>query len=371
MKSDRKNSHYNPGIGDDAGGACVHWRNPALRLNYAGARHDLPASAGPFGGGDARGMSSLGTGRMDPGSRGDREVMAASVETGGDSRRAEVAVACRPEGEDLRPFLERDGVLILETDPFRLSNADFDLIDGQASDGHSKNWSFNPHTGDLDGVIGGGEAINGLKGILSRYVKWSQDLIGDFFPGYLKDIELGRTSLRTRSVQEEPPLSRRKDDRSLHLDAFTSQPVTGRRILRVFSNVDPSGAGREWAIADGGFEDFAKRFRHRARRLLPGEAMLLEGLSLTKCRRTDYDQIMLGMHDAAKRDRVYQATALRRFVSFPGGSTWLAFTDQTPHAAVSGQCALEQTFYVPVESLADPSRSPLRILERLWGARLV
>jgi hypothetical protein len=307
---------------------------------------------------------------MDPGSRGDREPKAASNQTGGDSRRAEVAVAGHPGAEDLRAFLERDGVLILETDPFRLTDADFGLIDGQASDGRSKNWSFNPHTGDLDGVVGG-EGITGLKGILSRYVQWSQDLIAEFFPGYLKDIELGRTSLRTRSVQEEPPLSRRKDDRSLHLDAFTSQPVAGRRILRVFSNVDPSGAGREWAIADGGFEDFAQRFRHRARRLLPGEALLLEGLSLTKCRRTDYDQIMLGMHDAAKRDRTYQATAPRRLVSFPGGSTWLAFTDQTPHAAVSGQCALEQTFYVPVESLADPARSPLRILERLWGAPLV
>ena len=56
----------------------------------------------------------------------------------------------------------------------------------------------------------------------------------------------------------------------------------------------------------------------------------------------------------------------------PGeASTWLAFTDQTPHAAVSGQCALEQTFYVPVDALAEPASSPLRILERLWGAPLV
>lgn len=308
---------------------------------------------------------------MDPRAQSDREPMAAASEANGEARRAaEVAVAGRPQGDDLRATLERDGVLILETEPFRLPDADFELIDRQASDGRSKNWSFNPHTGDLDGVVGG-DGVSGLKAIMSRYVKWSQQLIGDFFPGYVDNIELGRTSLRTRSVQEEPPLSRRKDDRSLHLDAFTSQPVAGRRILRVFSNIDPTGAGREWAIADGGFQDFAERFRHRTRRLLPGEARILESLSLTKCRRTDYDQIMLGMHDAAKRDRSYQATAPRRFVSFPGGSTWLAFTDQTPHAAVSGQCALEQTFYVPVEQLADPGASPLRILERLWGAPLV
>lgn len=282
-----------------------------------------------------------------------------------------VAVAGATDGEDLRTLLEQHGILIIDIEPFQPSTEEFDLIEGHFNDGRSKNSSYNPLTEDLDGVIGAPEAVAGLRALMARYATWSSDLIGAFFPAYRDALEFGRTSLRRRSVQDEPPLSRRKDDRSLHLDAFTSQPVAGRRILRVFSNIDPTGADRAWAIADGGFEDFARRFRGRARRLLPGEAALLEGLSLTKCRRTDYDQIMLGMHDAAKRDRHYQRTAQRRFVSFPGGSTWLAFTDQTPHAAVSGQCALEQTFYLPVEALADPASSPLRILERLWGAPLV
>jgi len=282
-----------------------------------------------------------------------------------------VAVAGKPQDGDLRELLERDGILIIDTEPFRLTADEFELIDLHWSDGRSKNSSYNPNTREIDGVVGSADVVAGLSAVMQRYATWSHDLIAEFFPPYLAELGVGRTSLRRRSVQDEPPLSRRKDDRSLHLDAFTSQPVAGRRILRVFNNVDPSGAEREWAIADGGFEDFAQRFRHRTRRLLPGEAALLETLSLTKCRRTDYDQIMLGMHDAAKRDRGYQATAPRRYVSFPGGATWLAFTDQTPHAAVSGQCALEQTFYVPVEALAEPAASPLRILERLWGERLV
>jgi hypothetical protein len=288
-----------------------------------------------------------------------------------DRRAGEVAVAGKRRGEDLRELLERDGILIIDAEPFRITSEEFELIDRHWSDGRSKNSSYNPNTNQIDGVVGGREAEAALSGVMARYSAWANDLIADFFPSYHAMLEMGRTSLRRRSVQAEPPLSRRKDDRSLHLDAFTSQPVAGRRILRVFNNIDPSGAEREWAIAEGGFEDFAQRFRHRTRRLLPGEAALLEGLSLTKCRRTDYDQIMLGMHDAAKRDRGYQATARRRFVSFPGGATWLAFTDQTPHAAVSGQCALEQTVYVPVEALAHPAASPLRILERLWDRALV
>ena len=272
-----------------------------------------------------------------------------------------MAIAGKPQDGDLRELLERDGVLIVETEPFQIDPGEMELIERHWSDGRSKNSSYNPNTREIDGVVGSADVVAGLGAVMERYSTWSRDLIAEFFPPYLAELEMGRTSLRRRSVQDEPPLSRRKDDRSLHLDAFTSQPVAGRRILRVFNNVDPSGADREWAIAEGGFEDFAQRFRHRARRLLPGEAALLEGLSLTKCRRTDYDQIMLGMHDAAKRDRGYQATAPRRFVSFPGGATWLAFTDQTPHAAVSGQCALEQTFYVPVEALAAPASSPLRV----------
>jgi len=276
----------------------------------------------------------------------------------------------RQSGRDLRSILERDGVIVVDTDPFALSPADAELVGRQWTDSRSKNSSYNPRTGALDGVVADEPEMAALGDLMRRYSDWALQVISDFFPGYRDSLELGRTSLRLRSVQDEPPLSRRKDDRSLHLDAFTSQPVAGRRILRVFCNIDPSGAEREWAIADGGFEDFARRFSGRARRLLPGEARVLRGLALTKSLRTDYDQIMLGMHDAAKRDRNYQRTASRRYVSFPQGATWLAFTDQTPHAAVSGQCALEQTFYVPVDALVDPGSSPLRVLERLWGSAL-
>jgi hypothetical protein len=272
--------------------------------------------------------------------------------------------------DDLRPLLEGDGILMVSTAPFQLSQTELDLIATHWSDGRSKNSSYNPKTGAVDGVVGGQLSMEALSQLMGRYAVWATDLVGRFFPDYGASLEVGRTSLRRRSVQDDPPLSRRKDDRSLHLDAFTSQPVSGRRILRVFCNVDPSGGDREWAIAEGGFEDFAMRFRRRTRRLLPGEAQVLRRLSLTKCQRTDYDQIMLGMHDAAKRDRGYQRSAPRRYVSFPSGATWLAFTDQTPHAAVSGHCALEQTFYVPVEALAAPESSPLRILERIWGSAL-
>jgi hypothetical protein len=58
-------------------------------------------------------------------------------------------------------------------------------------------------------------------------------------------------------------------------------------------------------------------------------------------------------------------------VEFDAGATWFCFTDQVLHAALAGHAALEQTFYLPVEAMAAPSTSPLRVLEGLTGRALV
>jgi hypothetical protein len=307
----------------------------------------------------------MGAAVIGGGSKGGRRPL--DAESGGHDD--PVASADSASDRDLRPLLEAEGLLLVRTPSFRLTEDEIDLAGRRWDDGRSKNVSYNPGTGRIDGAVAVPATFERLRGLMARYAAWASDRLAEFFPAYSAEVEIGRTSFRPRSVLETPR-SLRKDDRRLHVDAFTSQPVAGRRILRVFSNVDPSGASRDWAVGEG-FEDYARRFLPRSRRLLPGEAAVLEAFTLTKSRRTDYDQIMLTMHDAAKSDRAYQRTAPRRLVSFEPGATWVAFTDQSPHAAIAGQCALEQTFYLPIEALHDPQTSPLRILERLCGAQLV
>ncbi|MGV8577295.1 Kdo hydroxylase family protein, partial [Pseudomonas aeruginosa] len=56
---------------------------------------------------------------------------------------------------------------------------------------------------------------------------------------------------------------------------------------------------------------------------------------------------------------------------FPPGSSWICFSDQTPHAAMGGQFMLEQTFLLPVNKMQDPQRSPLKVLEQLRGQPLI
>jgi hypothetical protein len=114
----------------------------------------------------------------------------------------------------------------------------------------------------------------------------------------------------------------------------------------------------------------ARTLLPRVRRGVPGAATALAALRVTKGRRTEYDHLMLGLHDQAKADLAYQKQCAQQVVRFAPGTTWLCFSDQVMHAAVSGQYMLEQTIHLPVAALYDPARSPLAILERLTGRAL-
>src|SRR5439155_15937417 len=178
-----------------------------------------------------------------------------------------------------------------------------------------------------------------------------------------------RTSFRPVEI-EGRKTSWRKDDTRLHIDAFPATPVHGRRILRVFANVNPAGRARTWRVGEP-FEGIARRFASSLRVPPPGVAPVLHWLRVTKSRRTPYDALMLQLHDRMKADEAYQAQCAQTTIEFPAGSTWLAFTDQVSHAAMAGQYQLEQTFLVSVDAMQEPERSPLRVLEKLKGRSLV
>jgi hypothetical protein len=104
--------------------------------------------------------------------------------------------------------------------------------------------------------------------------------------------------------------------------------------------------------------------------MLPGEATLLAALRVTKAPRSEYDHLMLGLHDAAKADGGYQRNCTQREVRFAPGTTWICYSDQVMHAASSGQYMLEQTTHLPLSALYEPARSPLAVLERITGRAL-
>jgi len=80
---------------------------------------------------------------------------------------------------------------------------------------------------------------------------------------------------------------------------------------------------------------------------------------------------MLALHDAMKGDQDYQRHGAQLALEFPPGSTWICFSDQTPHAAMGGQFMLEQTFMLPVDAMKNPRQSPLKVWETLLKKPLI
>ena len=127
---------------------------------------------------------------------------------------------------------------------------------------------------------------------------------------------------------------------------------------------------RVWRVGEP-FEAMAQTLLPRhPRGRCPGAARCCAALHVTKGVRSAYDHLMLGLHDRAKADLDYQRDCAQQVVRFAPGTTWLCFSDQVMHAAVSGQYMLEQTIHLPRGRAYDPARSPLAILERLTGRAL-
>ncbi len=223
--------------------------------------------------------------------------------------------------------------------------------------------------GRLKGVAGDEAAQGAVSAMVARFRAQAQQLIHGLLPHYTPALRLAPTSYRPAQVETRMQ-SWRADDRRLHVDAFPSRPNYGERILRVFTNVNPDGAPRVWRVGEP-FETVARRFLPRAKPYSALQARLLRALRVTKSLRSEYDHLMLQLHDGMKSDLDYQKSAEQQTMPFPSGSVWVCFSDQASHAVMSGQYMLEQTLHLPAARQYNPDSSPLAILSRLTGRTLV
>ena len=238
----------------------------------------------------------------------------------------------------------------------------------------SKNVSYDPSTNEVRGLKSTQAMTNenkvALGRMMARYAQFCRDLCASLLGGYAEQLDIARTSFRPVEVEGRKSRTVGSDDTLLHVDSFSSRPMAGRRILRVFTNVSPVGKPRVWNVGEP-FEDLAKRFVPRMRQPWLGERALLRMLYVTKSYRTLYDHYMLHLHDGMKADSEYQRTVPQTRVELAAGATWICFTDQVSHAALSGQHVFEQTFYCDVEHMARSERSPLKVLESMIQRPLI
>jgi hypothetical protein len=269
---------------------------------------------------------------------------------------------------DAANTLECGGVLFLPDLLFKIDPDESPLL-SPAILSSAKNASFDPASGSVGGTTLGDADLERLRRLMARFSGRAAALVDNLLPAYRGHVQRARTSFRPAEIAGRAT-TWRKDDTRLHIDSFPATPVQGRRILRVFTNVNPVGRPRSWRVG-GDFEAVAKRFGASLSTPWPGGGVALRVLHVTKTRRSAYDALMLQLHDRMKEDPDFQERSPQMPFDFPAGTTWMAFTDQVSHAAMAGQYQLEQTFLLPVGAMIAESRSPLRILERLKGRRLV
>jgi hypothetical protein len=265
--------------------------------------------------------------------------------------------------------LEDGAVLVFPDLAFPLQPDEAVFVERPFATGRTKNVSIR---GDDDalprGAAGSPDEQRRLAALLRRYRAFCRALVDACLPAYRENLDFAGTSYRPFEAAAREA-SWRKDDQRLHVDAFPSNPVGDRRILRVFTNVNPVGVPRVWRVGED-FSTMAGQFLRRVPPYSAFGARVLAAVGATKARRSEYDHLMLHLHDGLKRDLSYQANCPQREVAFLPGRTWVTFSDLVMHSVQSGQYMLEQTIRLPVEAQADPAKSPQRILARHLGRPL-
>ncbi|CAI1555723.1 Protein of uncharacterised function (DUF2843) [Serratia liquefaciens] len=266
--------------------------------------------------------------------------------------------------------LEQGKIVFLPELAFPMLAGEMALLDPALVDTKRKNISYWPETSKLSGVAIAAQQPQ-VETLLSRYYQACLQLVATVLPHYQQALHSPVNTLRLHPVAAwRKTSSWRKDDSRLHVDAFPSRPNYGERILRIFTNINPNGELRQWRIGEP-FPQLAQRFMPRLGRYSPLNSWLQHKVGITKRRRSHYDHLMLQLHDAMKADQHYQQQGPQLALDLPPGSSWICFSDQTPHAAMAGQFMLEQTFLLPVTAMKNPQQSPLKVLETLLHQPLI
>ena len=266
--------------------------------------------------------------------------------------------------------LENGFVLYMPSLRFHLNDNELPFLSPDIVDPKSKNISYDIRKDRLAGTLCSEKEAAELKAMIKRYALTSRQFLEKLIPHYTSSLVQGKTSFRPVEICGRKSSSYRKDDTLLHVDSFPSNPTKGQRILRVFTNINHQGKPRVWRLGEP-FENVVEKMLPRVSSPIWGVASFLKLVGITKDYRTPYDHYMLQIHDTMKGDKNYQKTVSQCEVQFPPGSTWIVFTDQVSHAAMSGQHVLEQTFHLPVEGIKNVSTNPLRVLEKRLDKLLV
>lgn len=275
--------------------------------------------------------------------------------------------------------LERGNILFFPSIPFPFPQEEINFLleQRQSKSAGRKNIAYKPQ---IDKITNhdtkNPEAAKRIHQILRRYSQKVTEFLKLLLPAYSEKWRLDYASFRPFQEKGRNLRVRARND-LLHVDSFPTRPLHGARILRFFTNINPTES-RRW-ITSRPFSELAEEFGGHgvlfpksighSRREEWGRKFkrFLHQKGFKIPLRSPYDQFMMQLHNFLKENENFQKNCPKDSWDFPPSSCWAVFTDQVSHAALSGQFALEQTLIVPPKALIFPEEAPVAILERLSG----
>jgi hypothetical protein len=271
--------------------------------------------------------------------------------------------------------LEAGNILYFAQTPFTISPQDREVLLGQkqTSAAYHKNVAYRPAEDRVTGLEKSESAeAEKLRVILKHYSDQAAKILAELLPPYAGKWKLDFASYRPIEERGRPARLHARNDLP-HVDAFPTRPTNGDRILRLFTNINPTQS-RVWLTAPpfaAIAPQFAKSVGLPPPRSKNSLSAALRGLAraarLPGARRSPYDNFMHQCHNAMKEDTAFQESAPQQRWEFPPDATWIVLTDCVSHAVLQGQYALEQTFLISRHAMVRPELSPLAILEALAG----
>jgi len=269
--------------------------------------------------------------------------------------------------------LEAGNIVFFPHTPFAFPQDDRDFLLGQkqTSSAFHKNVAYRPAEDRITGLdqTDTPEAER-LRAILRNYSQSVVQFLTQLLTPYAGKWKLDYASFRPLEEKGRPARLHARNDLP-HFDSFPTRPTNGDRILRFFTNINPTQS-RVW-ITSQTFEALGPQFAktHGLPKSSPNPLRALaRALHLPGANRSAYDNFMHRCHNAMKEDSSFQQSCPKQRWEFPPDANWMVFTDSVSHAVLEGQYALEQTFLVSRSAMVDPARAPIAVLERLAGRPL-
>ncbi len=272
--------------------------------------------------------------------------------------------------------LESGQIAFFPKTPFSLNEQDllFLLAQKQEDASYHKNIAYRPEKHKVTGCES--KDKERLANILGDFYKQARDFLNTNLSEYsnAKD-DFGSF----RPIQEDGRKMRlRARNDLIHVDSFSTRPVYGARILRVFFNINPT-EDRVWRTSEN-FRELLHRFKEEMRpkpsmKVSPqkqGRGLLKEIAAILGIRNNSdspYDSWMLNFHNFLKENEQFQKSCAKDEWKFPPGSTWAVFTDGVSHSVISGQFVLEQTFIIPQSDFVRPECAPINVLKQTYPER--